>query len=219
MASLMTNLMTCASGAVPAPCGVDEPILGPGRGPTVEIFVPEGRAVELVAWSLPTGGTVAVSQVDGLACNAGLTAPYAPCGTPMVISAAQRTVYLGPGRYQLDAMGLLAGFNVKVRNVYDLASLNLRDYQCACPCATPVVPPVVIPAITFTDRPICALMQNGETWNLIERLSSAGVVTYFDPDSSPMANVTAQYASIKNGGRCPCLTCTTALTITAVTCP
>jgi len=130
MPALITNIMACAPGATPTACGVDSPLLGPKNGPIVEVFVPAGQVIELTMWSLPVGGTVTVSESDSAACASGLTIPYSPCGVAMIMSDAQRTVFLGPGRYQLEAVGLLAGFNVKVRNVYELASIQLRDYQC-----------------------------------------------------------------------------------------
>ena len=63
-------------------------------------------------------------------------------------------------------------------------------------------------AQTSIDRPICSNTTAGEFWNMVERTSTnaAGAVTinYFDPDTSPMLDVTALFASIRHGGACDC---------------
>lgn len=65
------------------------------------------------------------------------------------------------------------------------------------PCAQPLV----------TKRPICVNMQGGEVWNVVEVVSALdGVetVSYVDPDTSPMADVTSQVLGIRHGGPCDC---------------
>jgi hypothetical protein len=131
------NLMICAPGLIPTACDISTPLLGAATGPVVELYVPAGKIIELVAWSLPAGGTVSIDQMDGELCPSGLVAPYSPCGVPMAMSGGNQTAYVGPGRYQLTATGTLGAFMVKVRNVLLLAENNLKDLQCVCPCVIP----------------------------------------------------------------------------------
>ena len=59
-----------------------------------------------------------------------------------------------------------------------------------------------------TDRDICVNTTAGEVWNVLERTSTntTGVVatSYWDPDTSPMLDVTTLFASIRHGGACDC---------------
>lgn len=60
----------------------------------------------------------------------------------------------------------------------------------------------------YTERTICANTGVGEIWNMVERTTTdaAGAVTvsYFDPDTSPMSDVTALFFSMRHGGTCEC---------------
>lgn len=63
-------------------------------------------------------------------------------------------------------------------------------------------------AAVYTERAICANTGVGEIWNMLERTSTnqAGEVTvsYWDPDKSPMKNVTTLFFSMRHGGTCDC---------------
>jgi hypothetical protein len=61
--------------------------------------------------------------------------------------------------------------------------------------------------VTVSDRDICATMANGDIWNVVERVTitnGVSVVSYLDPDTSPVADVTATYGSILHAGKCDC---------------
>jgi len=58
--------------------------------------------------------------------------------------------------------------------------------------------------VQTSTRPVCATMVNTEVWNVEERIDEIGNITYWDVDVSPMVDVTANVASVLNGGECPC---------------
>lgn len=68
------------------------------------------------------------------------------------------------------------------------------------------------------DRAICANTNTGEIWNMVERttMNSAGVQStgYFDPDTSPMLDVTSLFNAIRHGGICECCNDLEALLLT-----
>ena len=60
----------------------------------------------------------------------------------------------------------------------------------------------------YTERTICANTNTGKIWNMVERVTtnSLGVqsVSYLDPDTSPMVDVTSLFNTIRHGGTCEC---------------
>lgn len=56
-----------------------------------------------------------------------------------------------------------------------------------------------------TERRGCADV-GGQNWNVVEQTDACGNVRYFDPDTSPMVDITAQVGAWYNEGVCTCCT-------------
>jgi hypothetical protein len=90
-----------------------------------------------------------------------------------------------------------------VNTLLPVASIWLND--AGLPVVAPTAPTkgACRPSV-YVDRPICGNTNAGEIWNFVERTftDSANVVTvkYLDPDTSPMADVTSLFNSMRHGG-------------------
>jgi uncharacterized repeat protein (TIGR01451 family) len=200
--------------------------------PHVVLTVPAPGAVQLVKFCNPTGefdreystlcapdGTkvLVVTAWDKTAPLA--TAPaieaYTLAGTPY---AGNKALLVDCAAEKLDVVNeeyCSGGKQYERTSFYDvtttpptLAATLWRDDTGAAVTAPAVGVVGTCKAAVYVERSICANTNAGEVWDMIERVStdSAGITTvsYWDPDTSPKANVTALYNSIRHGGACDC---------------
>jgi uncharacterized repeat protein (TIGR01451 family) len=193
-----------------------------GHAYNVKICTPTGQADrEMVVMCTPTGGKVIVQNV---------TPQEAPLGTAPVFEAwnfdstpwaGDVTTLVDCGAEKVDiapaAFFCSAGQEVTRTSIWDIsvqpAVLLGNIWQdvfgaiIAQPAAATLYSGQCRQA-TYVERAICANTTSGEIWNMVERTvtQADGTVSvrYFDADTSPMADVTEAYLSIRHGGECDC---------------
>jgi uncharacterized repeat protein (TIGR01451 family) len=176
---------------------------------------------EMAILCTPAGSKVVVQNVTPI---------DAPLGTPPVFEAwtfagtpwvGDKSTLVDCGAEKIDiapaTFFCAAGQEVTRTSVWDITSTpatlvgsiwqDIHGAVITAPAASTLFAGQCQAAV-YTERAICANTSVGEVWNMVERTSTdaagAVIVSYWDPDTSPMTDVTALFYAIRHGGACEC---------------
>lgn len=176
---------------------------------------------EMTVLCTPNGEKVVVQNVTPVNAPLGTAPVYEAWTFAGALWAGDKTTLTDCGSEKIDiapaAFFCAAGQEVTRTSIWDItttpASLigsiwqDIHGAVITAPVAATLFAGQCQAAV-YTERAVCANTGAGEVWNMVERTSTdaAGAVTvsYWDPDTSPMANITALFFSMRHGGACEC---------------